>query len=545
MTTLFEGADAASDTGTAYAMAAGDEFYGVDAQGASDWIRVTLQAGQTYAFGAVGIGAAKSGVWDPLLKLYASGGAQLAANDDGGPGWTAALTYTASSSGEYFIEVKALSSGAGGRYGLAMTAGDHPGFGVEMGAGVLYRDGSSWAATPETAVHLTWGVRAAGPAQDASGHSTAFIGLSAAQIAATEAALRNYADVANVSIAQVVPGGTTNSATILVGAYNSTSDGAGAYANFPGPTAAGNVAGDLWINNDSVSHTDIAIGTYDYWVFLHELGHAMGLSHPGDYNAAPGVAITYRNAAQYIQDSNQYSVMSYFDATVTEPDAPGSYADTLMLYDIYAVQQLYGVNHGTRAGDDTYGFHSSLGGAYDFTTNTDPLLCIWDGAGTDTLNLSGFRARQSIDLAAGSLSDVGGFKGNLSIAVGCDIENAVGGRGRDTIYGNALGNLLKGGKGADILDGGKGQDRMTGGGGADAFVFASGDGRDRVADFRATEDVLRIGADLWGGGLTAQQVVDQFASIRHGDMVFDFGDDVLTLQQVSLVAGIAERMVIS
>ena len=75
MTTLFEAADAASDATTAYAMAAGDTFFGRDAQGASDWIAVTLQAGQTYSFGAVGIGAATSGVSDPLLKLHGSGGA--------------------------------------------------------------------------------------------------------------------------------------------------------------------------------------------------------------------------------------------------------------------------------------------------------------------------------------------------------------------------------------------------------------------------------------------------------------------------------------
>ena len=71
MTTLFENADAASNTATAYAMAAGDEFYGINAQGESDWIAVTLQAGVTYSFGAVGIGAANSGVTDPLIKLHA------------------------------------------------------------------------------------------------------------------------------------------------------------------------------------------------------------------------------------------------------------------------------------------------------------------------------------------------------------------------------------------------------------------------------------------------------------------------------------------
>lgn len=546
MTTLFEDADAANSIATVYTMAAGDEFYGINAQGASDWVAVRLQAGVQYAFGAVGIGATNTGVTDPLIKLHAANGALLEADDDGGPGLTAALTFTATSTGTYYVEVKALASKGDGLYGLAMTEGAVPSYSSEMGAGILYRDGDSWATAPATAVNLTWGVRLSGPAEDAAGRPAVFIALSAAQTAATQAALGNYADVANISFTQVTPGGATNSATILVGAYNSTTDGAGAYAMFPGSTASGSSDGDLWINNDSVSKTSLPIGTYDYWVFLHELGHAVGLPHPGDYNAAPGVSITYQNAAQFVQDSNQYTVMSYFDATDTEPDAPGSYADTLMIFDIYALQQMYGVNHGTRAGNDTYGFHSNLSGAYDFRLNTDPLLCIWDGAGTDTLDLSGFGGKQSIDLNAGSFSDVGGFKGNLSIAVGCEIENAVGGRGNDTIFGNDLNNVLRGGRGLDILVGSTGNDRMLGGSGADGFVFVAGDGRDRVLDFSKAADVISLGSDLWGGAaLTVRQVLAQFASIQAGNLVFDFGTDELTLQGVSSLGGMVDHILLS
>lgn len=544
MTTLFEDADAVSSAATAYRMAAGDEFYGINPQDQSDWIAVALQAGVKYSFGAVGIGAANSGLTDPLIKLHAANGALLAADDDGGPGLTSALTFTAGSTGTYFIEVKALVSKGDGIYGLSVAEGPLPDYSVEMGAGVLYRDGSSWASSPATAVNLTWGVRSSGPAEDASGNLTAFIALSAAQIAATQAALGNYSDVANISFTRVNPGGTTNSATILVGAYNSGGDGAGAYANFPGSTGSASSAGDLWINNDSVSRNTVPLGTYDYWVFLHELGHAMGLSHPGDYNAAPGVTITYKNAAQYVQDSNQFTVMSYFDATDTQARAPGTYADTLMMYDIYAVQKMYGVNQGTRAGNDIYGFHSNLGGAYDFTVNADPLLCIWDGAGRDTLDLSGFQAAQSVNLTAGTFSDVGGFKGNLSIAIGSAIENAVGGRGNDTIFGNDLNNVLKGGKGQDILAGGSGNDRMTGGGGADGFVFAAADGRDTVTDFSKATDAISLATDLWGGTTkTASEVLHQFASIQGGNLILDFGTDELTLLHISSLAGMADRIV--
>ncbi|MEO8240739.1 MAG: M10 family metallopeptidase C-terminal domain-containing protein [bacterium] len=546
MTRIIETDDASANTSTLYAMLPGDEFFGLLDQGTSDWIAVTLEAGKTYSFGAVGMESQATGLTDPLLKLHAANGSLLAQNDDGGPGLFADLSYTATTSGTYYIEVKALSSIGDGVYGLVATEGDRPSYGIEMAGAVLYRPGSAWVDTPGTSVTLTWGVRASGPAEDASGHAAPFSVLTDAQIAATVRALGNYSDVANLTFEQVNPGGTTNSATILVGAYTSTTDGAGAYAQFPGSMAANKVAGDLWINNDSVSRTNIPVGSYDNWVFLHELGHAMGLAHPGDYNAAPGVSITYQNSAQFVEDSNQYTVMSYFDATDTEAKAPKSHCDTLMLDDIFALQQMYGANFGTRAGNDTYGFRSTIGGAYDFKVNKDPLLCIWDGAGTDTLNLSGFGKDQRIDLNQGQFSDVGGFKGNLSIALGAEIENAIGGRGSDTIFGNELNNRLKGGKGVDFLVGEGGNDVMSGNGGADGFVFVAGYGHDKITDFNLSQDFLSLTTDLWGGvNLTKTQMLNQFAHAVGGDLVLDFGADQLTLMHISSTAGLASQIVIS
>ena len=543
MTRIIETSDAASNATTPYHMVAGDEFFGQLTHGTSDWVAVTLSAGTTYSIGATGLGAVSSGASDPFLKLHDAGGSVLAHNDNGGPGLASSVTFTASTSGTYYIEVDALAASGSGDYGLVLTEGDLPSYGVEMGAAILYRPGNSWSDTPETATTVTWGVRATGPARDASGNPAPFHNLTQAQIDATKLALANYSDVANIVFQQVNPGGTTDHATILVGGYTSTSDGAGAFANYPGGRGDNAAAGDLWINTNSVSSGQIKLGTYDQFIFLHELGHAMGLAHPGDYNAAPGVSITYNNAAQFVQDSEQYSVMSYFQAHATEKHAPHSYADTLMMYDIFAVQQLYGVNHDTRAGNDTYGFHSTVGGAYDFTTNTDPLLCIWDGAGKDTLDLSGFKGHQVIDLHAGMFSDVGGFKGNLSIALGCDIENAIGGMGSDTMYGNGLNNGLKGGKGADVLAGDAGNDKLSGNGGADGFVFVAGSDKDKITDFDTGADTLDFSTSLWGGGgMTAAQVIDDFAHIRHGHVVFDFGTDQVILLGVTATAGLESQI---
>jgi serralysin len=547
MARIVETTDAPETVATSYLMQVGDEFYGKASKGAADWVAVHLEAGHTYTFGAVGIGALNTGVTNTKLFLHDSAGAAIsgAFDDNGGPGRSSSLTFTAAASGTYFVEVKSLAGAFQGDYGLALTEGNRVSFGVDMGAAELYRLGLSWAATPQTATTVTWGFRYSGPATDASGDAAPFHQLTLAQQHATEYALANFADVANITFQQVHPGGFTNQATILVGAYTSTSDGAGAYAMYPGSTLAGSSAGDLWINTDSVNGGKIAMGSYSQFVFLHELGHAMGLAHPGDYNAAPGVTITYDNSAQFAEDSAQYTVMSYFDAIDTEAGAPKHYADTLMMYDIYALQQLYGVNTATHAGNDTYGFRATVGGAYDFATNKTPLLCIWDGAGKDTLNLSGFTQAQRIDLNAGHFSDVGGYKGNVSIALGCSIENAVGGSGSDVITGNAGINRLFGRGGDDTLIGGAGADRLTGDGGADTFVFSAGSGKDIVTDFDSVLDVLSLAASLWGGGVkTAADVVHDFARMVNNHVVLDFGADEISLVNLHSTTGLAGHILI-
>jgi len=153
--------------------------------------------------------------------------------------------------------------------------------------------------------------------------------------------------------------------------------------------------------------------------------------------------------------------------------------------------------------DDRYTFTGQAG---IFTiTDTD--------GGTDTLNASATGADSSIDLAPGSTSLIG--EAQVQIASGTTIENAVGGRGNDTISGNSADNTivagagndvvrgldgdddLQGGRGNDVLVGGAGGDRLTGGEGRDDYRFdaladvaSGGEKRDTVTDFSVGADVL-------------------------------------------------------
>jgi Ca2+-binding RTX toxin-like protein len=390
-----------------------------------------------------------------------SSGNLIVGDDDGGPGYNSSITLTANVTGTYYVNAGSYNSDHAGQYGVSVTEGTRASYDEEMGAGILLREDASWS-TPGTPATVTWAARTTDPgAVDAQGNPVVASQLTAAQVAAAHTMLDNYAQVAGLTFTQVNPGGTSDNATILFSSYYSTTDGAGAYAYFPtgtpGNTAPDALDGDVRLNTDSVSTTSLPFGSYSYFAVLHELGHAMGLPHPGDYNAAPGVNITYEDFAQFRQDSQQYTIMSYFDESATGAHFQG-YAQTLMMLDIYALQQLYGVNYSTRAGNTTYGFHSNAGGVYNFATNTAPALCIWDGGGTDTLDVSGFSQNQTIDLRAGHFSNVGGWISNVSIAYGAIIENAIGGAGNDAIIGNAGNNVLNGGAGADTMQGGAGAD---------------------------------------------------------------------------------------
>ena len=101
-------------------------------------------------------------------------------------------------------------------------------------------------------------------------------------------------------------------------------------------------------------------------------------------------------------------------------------------------------------------------------------------------------------------------------------DEVSGGKGSDRVFGFA---------GDDILSGGQNHDKLTGGKGKDTFVFGNKFGKDTVMDFKDDVDQIQIVTKgLWKGYVPPANVVDTFASVKHGDVVFDFGKDKLTLR---------------
>jgi serralysin len=133
-------------------------------------------------------------------------------------------------------------------------------------------------------------------------------------------------------------------------------------------------------------------GLRGYATLTHEILHALGLKHPGNYGELGGPAPTYEADAIYYQDSLQYTVMSYFSASNTGADhgigTGNDYsAVSPLLHDVAALQFLYGTNNSTRAGNTIYGVGNNTGNQ-SFSLTGPNAITIWDSGGIDTLNLS-------------------------------------------------------------------------------------------------------------------------------------------------------------
>ena len=215
--------------------------------------------------------------------------------------------------------------------------------------------------------------------------------------------------------------------------------------------------------------SDWSIGEYGVQTFIHEFGHALGLSHPGPYNGNG----TYASDAIFDVDTWQYSVMSYFQQPNYD-NASQLYLIMPMIGDIAAIRAMYGAL-AANTGNTVYGRGETVyGGWTDFSKYAESTFTVNDTSGNDTLDFSNTTPAANIYLTAGYFSDVNGYKGNVAIALGTVIENAFGGSGSDLISGNAVGNLLRGNGGADSLYGIDGNDVLNGGAGGDYLNGGNG-----------------------------------------------------------------------
>jgi serralysin len=304
-----------------------------------------------------------------------------------------------------------------------------------------------------------------------------------------------------------------------------------AYAISPpfGGLSTNPVLGDIWLDY-SLNQSNFT-STWGPETMIHELGHALGLKHPFEEGATL--------PAEY--DNLRYSIMAYDDqpdwrllevtSTATGPKVESYLATavTPMVFDIAAIQQRYGADPTTRAGDDVYPVH------FD---DAPVLAAIYDAGGIDTLDLSEQNRGSIVDLHPGAYSslavwsaadqaaywtaryptlsgeiatafnqsDVFTWSNNFGIAYSTVIENVRGGAAAETITGNDVANTLLGGGGADRIFGVLGADSIDGGEGAD--YLRGDDGNDQIVGGAAFDDINgNRGDDTAAGGLGDDWVV--------------------------------------
>lgn len=263
--------------------------------------------------------------------------------------------------------------------------------------------------------------------------------------------------------------------------FNTQSQSSG-FANYPYDAdlpKGSALAGDIYIAKNDFTSFDK--GQYGWLTLAHELGHALGMKHLGNYNAGEpdGAA---NNTGPYLDkafDSYQYSIMSY------SAPAQGQFNITYSIYDVLALRAVYGTNL-THTGTDVYAYSD---------VNGRVLQTIIDDGGLDTIDASGATLGAKIDLTPGAFSSIGkADNGNLAdrnvaIAFGSTIEKAIGTAFDDIITGNAARNTFTGGRGNDTINGGDGLDISMYSGARGSYTLSVNGGQITVTDKTATDGI--------------------------------------------------------
>jgi serralysin len=328
-----------------------------------------------------------------------------------------------------------------------------------------------------TAVTVTFSFPASVPSTYTGEDALGWNPFSDQQKAATREILGQLQQQTRITFQEVAE--SANSSGTMRFSNNTQATSAG-YALLPNSTQSENDA-DTWIAIGT--ETGVERGSYSWQTLVHEIGHAVGLNHPGNYNAgAAPKADAVGNFLSADEDAFFNSIMSY------RQSAQEINSVWFMPYDVLTLRYLYGTNP-VATGDNTYSYSDAAGRLIENLV---------DDGGIDTLDFSAVTAGIQLDLTPGAYSSVGKLASganalaNLTIAFDAVIEHAAGSPADDTMLGNAANNRLSGGAGNDTIDGAAGIDTAVYVAARSAYNVAVGNASVTVSGSEGNDTLTRI-----------------------------------------------------